>query len=302
MILEEKLSKELVELHKKMDAAGKLLSRQQLEQYYATFRDRFGPEVLSGLDGEVLLEILHGSGKQDSLIYWLEFKNDEEFPANFGSIAGGSALKFGIYFRKDTGAWMTGSPQNQREISIDEAVQIARQHRDQLLRGCELLEKLPNNASDEAYRSLQESLDQTAPDVSPTAWGHKYFSLMYPNKLDDYHVEIYQRFHLIKLLQLPPEGDGRYLAAGRYVAIAAELNMPINHLGTILNERDGRPHRYWRVLANFPDQPEFKHNWEAMRDGGFIAIGWHELGDLSDIEYNQESKSIVRAKMKEKLW
>jgi len=42
---------------------------------------------------------MHDHGNRDSLVYWLEFKDDEEFPASFGSIAGGSALKFGIYRR-----------------------------------------------------------------------------------------------------------------------------------------------------------------------------------------------------------
>jgi 5-methylcytosine-specific restriction enzyme B len=51
---------------------------------------------------------MHAHGNRDSLVIWLEFKNDEEFPAIFGSIAGGSALKFGIYRSKETGAWMTG--------------------------------------------------------------------------------------------------------------------------------------------------------------------------------------------------
>jgi 5-methylcytosine-specific restriction protein B len=53
---------------------------------------------------------MHARPSKDSLVYWLEFKNDEEFPAKFGSIAGGSALKFGFYWRQKTGAWMTGSP------------------------------------------------------------------------------------------------------------------------------------------------------------------------------------------------
>ena len=298
MILDTKLSNELTDLHKKLDAAGRLSSRQQLDKYYNTFRARFGPEVLSGMDGEVLLETMHGSGKQDSLIYWLEFKNDEEFPAIFGSIMGGSALKFGIYRRKETGAWMTGNPQNQQELSVEEAVQIARKHRDQFIRGTEVLGKMPPNYDDETYRHLQEQLDRVSPDVSPTAWGHKFFSLMFPDKLDDYHAENFQRFHLIKLFQLPPDGNGRYLTGGRYVSIADELDMPLNHLTTILNERDGRPYRYWQVLANYPDQSEFKHIWQPMQEGGYIAISWQKLGDLSNIEYRQESKNRVRDLMK----
>ena len=40
---------------------------------------------------------------RDGMIYWLEFKNDDEFPSIFGSIAGGSALKYGFYRRQETG-------------------------------------------------------------------------------------------------------------------------------------------------------------------------------------------------------
>lgn len=89
-------------------AQGTLRSRSDLERCYATFRSRFGPEILKGLDGEALLDFVHNHGNTASLVYWLEFKNDDEMPAIFGSIAGGSALKFGVYKRKETGAWMTG--------------------------------------------------------------------------------------------------------------------------------------------------------------------------------------------------
>lgn len=135
MALDERLIRELREIHDKLDVEGKLRSRVELEGYYDTFRKRFGPDKLKNLDGESLLMTIHGRPGNDSLVYWLEFKNDEEFPAIFGSIAGGSALKFGIYRRKETGAWMTGSSQRQRELSLAEATQYARNHRDQTLEG-----------------------------------------------------------------------------------------------------------------------------------------------------------------------
>lgn len=294
MILHEKLLQELEELYRELNNQGEIPSRTQLAQYYATFRERFGPARLQNLDGEELLEKMHAHGNSDSLVYWLEFKDDEEFPAIFGSIAGGSALKFGIYRRKETGDWMTGSPQHQEELSVEGAIQIARKHRGQLVRGVELLDELPTDGSDEDYRRLQEQMDIVAPDVSRVAWGHKYFSLLYPDKLDDYHVEHYQRFHLIKLLQLPPEGDGRYLVAGRYVAIAGELGIPLNHLTKILNDRNGRPYRYWRIGTKLGGVDS---RWKLMRDTACVAIGWQRVGDLSDIIYNRESKEKLRVKM-----
>ncbi|HBH12464.1 MAG TPA: AAA family ATPase [Clostridiales bacterium] len=288
MKLDTTIANAITELHQKMDEEGKLLSKNQLEQYYQTFKSRFGVEKLSQLDGEELLNTMHNLSNTDSLVYWLEYKNDEEFPARFGSIAGGSGLKYGIYKRKETGQWMAGAPQNQIELSVEEAIQIARKHRDQLQLGAELLDALTYPGDDQDYARLQSNMDANCPDVSDTAWGHKYFSLLYPEKLDDYHNPEYQRFHLIKLLQLPPEGKGRYIAAGRFVAISRELKIPLNSLTTITNYRDGRPHKYWRIGTKSGSTNE--SFWEKMRSNSHVSIGWSDVGDLSWVEYSQKSK------------
>ena len=297
-MLESQLAQNLQERYQQLLNAGLLLSREQLAHYYATFRSHFDPERLRSLDGEALLNTMHDHSNRESLVYWLEFKDDEEFPArSFGGIGGGSALKFGIYRRKETGAWMTGSPTKQVELTTDDAVQVARRHREQLLRGVDLLTALPPHADEAAYQQLQLALEREVPDVSGTAWGHKYFSLLFPDKLDDYHVENLQRFHLLKLLQLPPEGQGRYLCAGRYVAIAAELDLPLNHVTTLLNTRNGRLHRYWRILVNYQEKG-WQKRWEPMLQDGYVALGWGKLGDLAAIARNQEDKNRLTALMR----
>ena len=87
--IDTRVLQELKEAYQKLESEGKLPSRQLLATYYAAFRNKFGPEKLASLDGEVLLETMHSHGTRDSLVYWLEFKNDAEFPAIAGSIAGG---------------------------------------------------------------------------------------------------------------------------------------------------------------------------------------------------------------------
>jgi 5-methylcytosine-specific restriction protein B len=293
MTLDIKVAQDIKTIYEQLKDEGEVLNKSQLSVYYDAFRQRFGPDKLKNLDGEELLSTMHEHSNRDSLVYWLEFKDDNEFPANFGSIAGGSALKFGIYKRKETGIWMTGSPQAQIEISIEAAILRAREHRDQLIKAAELLDGLPQMGSDEDYRKLQQEIDKAAPRVSDTAWGHKYLSLLHPDKLDDYHNADYQRFHLIMLLQAPPPGAGRYIAAGRYVAIAGEMDMPINHLTTITNRRDGDPHRYWRVGTSDSAKP--RNHWAEMRDGSYISIGWTNLGDLSEVTRNEESKQKIRS-------
>lgn len=299
-ILDESIRNQIIERHRQLQDEGKLRTKQHLDREYAVFRERFGPSVLQGLDGEALLTLLHDHSNRDSLVYWLEFKNDDEFETGkFGSIAGGSALKFIIFRRKESGNWQAGSEKGNRpeDISIEEAITYARNHRDQLIQGCKLLEALPPNATDDDYAELQDQMDELAPDVSRLAWGHKYFSLLFPDKLDDYHSPDYQRFHLLKLLQLPPDGTGRYICAGRFVAAAKEVGLIINHFTSTLNSVQGGPHRYWRIGTSSGESGT--SYWPMMRDSGCVAVGWPKLGDLSWVESKKESRKKLKELLKE---
>src|SRR5258707_2415396 len=137
--LDKRIAHELRERYRSLEGEGKFLSDKQLTEYYNTFRDRFGPDRLKNLDGEALLNLMHNLGNRDSLVYWLEFKHDDEFPSvQFGSIAGGSAFKFGMFRRKENGQWTIGSPKIPIELTVEQAIDKARQYRDQLIKGVEL--------------------------------------------------------------------------------------------------------------------------------------------------------------------
>ena len=299
-ILSNAKRQQIIEKHQQLVNEGKLCTQQQLDKEYALFRERFGPSVLAGLDGEPLLTLMHESN-HDSLVYWLEYKTDEEFETRrFGGIAGGSALKFRIFRRRETGNWQAGGEKGYqpKDITKEEAIDFARIHRDQLLKGVELLDGLPENASDDDYAQLQDQMDELAPDVSRLAWGHKYFSLLFPKKLDDYHVPDLQRFHLLKLLQLPPEGDGRYICAGRFISAATEVGLPINHFTVTLNAVQGSFHRYWRIATRSSDTQV--NHWQMMQDRNCVAVGWPTLGDLSWVETTKASREKLRSLLKEK--
>ena len=294
MKLPESLTTKIKSCHDQFLQDGKILKASQLNQYFQTFREKFGPKALQSMDGEALLEAMHNTSNLDSLVYWLEFKNDEEFPTpQFGSIAGGSALKFGIYKKKETGNWMTGSPKSQKILRIEEAVDFARKHRAELVNGCGLLESLLSNASSASYQKLQDQMQEAAPYISDVAWGHKYFYLMFPDKLDAFHMPLFQRFHLIKLLQTPPEGSGRFVCAYFFKELANDLNLEINALMHVLNEINGRLHRYWRVGTKIHGKISI---WKEMQEKECVAVGWDKLGDLSNIQYTRNDKERVRAR------
>jgi 5-methylcytosine-specific restriction enzyme B len=285
---------DLHRVHSEMSERGELKSRDVLAGYYATFRERFGPDVLRAIDGERLLSLLHETAP-DGMVYWLEFKNDDEFPAIFGSIAGGSALKYGFYRRQGTGEWMTGTPQSQRVLTTAEAIDLARRDRDQLLEASRLVGMLSTEANEADYAALQAALAQAAPDVQDTAWGHKYLSLIHPDKLDDYHALAYQRFHLIKALQKPSDVDGRYVNAPLFMDLSRALDWPTSHVTSVLNRRNGPPHRYWRIGTRDDDGVSY---WDRMRHESVAAIGWPELGDLYRLD-PEDFKSALRILMAE---
>jgi 5-methylcytosine-specific restriction protein B len=294
VLLSDAKRQQILSKYEQLSNEGHIYTATQRNQCYATFRQRFGPEALSALDGEALLEFMHDHGNKDSLVYWLEFQNDEEFATKrFGSISGGSALKFRVFRRKETGNWQAADKHNKpKDISLEEAIEYARVHRDQLLKGVEFLDQVPEVASDDDYANLQDQMDEFAPDVSDLAWGHKYFSLLYPEKLDDYHNAQLQRFHLLKLMLLPPEGKGRYICAGRFVSAAQELGLTMNQFSGTLNMLQGKSHRYWRVGTRSGGD-KISH-WPMMQENQCIAIGWKELLDLSWVDNKRETRQQLK--------
>lgn len=52
---------------------------------------------------------------------------------------------------------------------------------------------------------------------------------------------------MLKMLIELPQKASKYNIAYYYVTAAKELGWPVNYLTRTLNERNGRPVRYWRV-------------------------------------------------------
>lgn len=272
-------------------SSREFLSQDELDRAYATFRREFGPDVLAGLEGRELLLKMHDRGTA-SLMYWLEFKNDDELPKVFGSISGGSALKYQLFKRARDGVWITGSPKDQRRIDEDEAATLATRQRDLLLHVARLLESVADPTSVEQYQAIQTELDQLDYTFFSLAWVHKYLHLCFPTKVDDYHNVDYQRFHLLKCLIPPAEGWGRYPNAPLYMRFADELGLSGNHLSSLLNAVQGAPSRWYRMqLDQFGISDEQAAEMIAL---GVLSLGCDELPDLSELPSNRGGKDWLK--------
>ncbi|MCB9599942.1 MAG: AAA family ATPase [Sandaracinus sp.] len=288
--LPDALAEELLALMPAALEARRMPRPDQLAAQMARFRDRFGPDTLARVRGETLLELMHGrGGDRESLVYWLEFKNDEDFQTRlYGGIGGGTALKFGLYQSQETGLWMAGSPRYQRAISIEEAVATAESQRDQLVGACRLLAKQVPTQAD--YVALQGALLEAAPDVADTAWGHKYLSLLFPDLLVDFHNEDLQAYNLLRLLKVPR--PGRYANTFYFEGIARQLDVPLKHLTATLLYRHEQPKEIWRVGTGTQGDDR---EWLRMTTEGYVGVGWNDVGSLSEIERNKGGRDRLRA-------
>jgi 5-methylcytosine-specific restriction protein B len=286
------LEARLREAYDQLGSEGVLPTREQVAAMLARFRERFGPEVLAGLDGMPLLTRLHGRGEsKDSLVYWLEFKEDAELTTStFGSIAGGSALKFGIYQSAETGAWMTGSGKSQQRLETDDAIARARAQRDELVAAARFLARA-GSPERVHYASLQTDLAALAPTIVDTAWGHKVLAMWFPELIDVFHVEEVRAHHLRRLLKLSHEG--RFEDVGMFVGVAKQLGITLLELARVLVHVNGSPYAAWRLGTRISE----RSIWEDMRAGGFAAIGWDKAGSLADVEPTKAGKEAIRARL-----
>jgi len=72
------------------------------------------------------------------------------------------------------------------------------------------------------------------------------------------------------------------------------LDIPLNHLTTILNRRHGNPYRYWRISSANGGDSGIRSPWELMRTEACIVLGWPKVGNLSDIAVQKGAREQLR--------
>lgn len=289
--------------YNKMVENGKTTPVEKLENGYKLFRDKFSPEKLKNLDGELLLETMFHIGNRDGLFYWMEFKNDEEFNTfYYGSIGGGSSFKYIMFKRSSDGKWVTGNPQNPTILSVDEAIIQGRLLRDALIKGSYIIEQIKTDPTENKYNTLKQKLDEALfiekinKDLSVYGWVHKYFHMIHPDTIDDFHSTRWQKHGLI-CLGIKPLSENFYELAGQYINIAQKCQLPVHYVTSAINEAFGSPVNYYRIGTTAGDSAN--SYWNDMKNGGYVSIGWPEIGDIS--LYQDQEAPKLREKISEQL-
>lgn len=173
--------------------------RLEAEAQYDDFQSKFAPAVLSTLSGEDLLRKMFYSEEtnKENLCYYLEFhaKNRELF----GSVAGGSAYKFNLFYQKKKSSWVTGSSAKPKTLTLDEAIVLGTEIRDAIVEGAKIIAANQTLTDAEGYNNLYNQLFAKMGRYINLLWVQKYYHMIFPDKFPVFYNEAWQRYVLTKL-------------------------------------------------------------------------------------------------------
>lgn len=252
-------------------------STDEIERALDDFKQAFSPEALASIDDtSILTSLFYSLGDNtNALCCWLEM--NKECRSYFGSIAGGSAYKFGLFQKKETGVWTTGSPQKPQELSEAEALSLGKQIRDALVAGVQIIRDSKLDSL-EAYERLDNDLIKAVGNrYYNLGWVHKYFSIICNDKLCCFHSSDWQ-YHVLRSLRIKP--------SDRYYGRSGQISMIQNYTGwlyrqffDVFDERFGGPRQFVRLGSTDGEKRSYVSEWAKRKT---VGIGWAGTGDLSD--------------------
>ena len=276
------------------------LSSEETERNISYFKSKFSPEILKELNGmDVLNTIFLHDGDKNNLCYNLEFNNRYSFA---GSIKGGTAFKYSLFKSNKNQQWVSGSSLNQISLTEDEAIEEGTKIRDALVKGADLIEKTDLNTIND-YDILENELNKIFSNsgCSPSnSWVHKYFVLLFPEKLACMHSN-QMKIDTIKKFNLEVE-DGFYAQDGQFYLIAKKAGIKLYSIfdGRIerlfnlfveeeeddgLGDSDVKTVNYWIYSPGAGAE-----HWEEFYNQNILAIGWDGTGDLNDFSTKEDIK------------
>ena len=274
------------------------------------FCDDFSVEKLEAMSGRELLTRLFYSDKENksNLCYMLEFH--PRMRELFGSIAGGSSFKYGLFYHKKSTSWMTGSPVKPQTLTEDQAIDVAGKIRDKLVAGAKVIkENAETLTSVSAYEKMYKKL-QSVTNID-WVWVLKYYQMLFPELLPVFYGKDIQ-IDVLRFIRQQPSAVP-FVRMGQISLYIKECGISSPVFGKIYGETyhslnaiqekseddsmvdaladtTSEALRYWLYTPG-----EGSSLWEEFYKKGIMAIGWGFIGDLR----NFESKDAMKQKMRE---
>lgn len=296
--LEEDVYKRAAKVLKKYaetDNSVLVTELSDIEKTRNEFLDRFSPEILEALsDDEMIKKVFYTQGDNtESLCCWIEM--NKECKKHFGSISGGSAYKFGLFQKQENGKWVTGGPQKSQELTYEEAVNLGKRIVNALIKGASII----SDATLESLDDYEKLDDRLRSEISGEgayynwAWFHKYYSILFPEKLSSYHSTDWQN-HVLWALRIQPS-DKYYARSGQIAMVQRVAGWWYRQLGDVFFKKFGGIKQFLR-LGSSDGSKGYASEWKK---NSLVGIGWPEVGSLEG--YKDEDGGLDKGKLSAKL-
>lgn len=273
---------------------------RKADTLHENFINHFGIEHLKSLSGKELLTSLfyNDKGNKLNLCYVLEM--DKDMREIFGSIAGGAAYKFGLFFHKKTQSWTCGSPAKPVKLTENEAIQKAEEIRNDLVAGAEIISSFGPLNSTADYEQLYKQLEHIS--GINTVWRMKYYQMLFPILFAPFYGQDIQLDVLHFLNQTPSEIP--FIRMGQITLFSKKCNIPGIVFGHIwgrstnhnnksndseTNTLSDKKHKlhYWMYTV-FDDT-----SWMECQQKEIMVLGMDDIGDYSQYD----SKESLRQEL-----
>ena len=273
---------------------------RKADTLHENFINHFGIEHLKSLSGKELLTSLfyNDKGNKLNLCYVLEMEKDMR--EIFGSIAGGAAYKFGLFFHKKTQSWTCGSPAKPVKLTENEAIQKAEEIRNDLVAGAEIISSFGPLNSTADYEQLYKQLEHIS--GINTVWRMKYYQMLFPILFAPFYGQDIQLDVLHFLNQTPSEIP--FIRMGQIALFSKKCNIPGIVFGHIwgrstnhnnksndseTNTLSDKKHKlhYWMYTV-FDDT-----SWMECQQKEIMVLGMDNIGDYSQYD----SKESLRQEL-----
>ena len=273
---------------------------RKADTLHENFINHFGIEHLKSLSGKELLTSLFYNDKGNKLNICYVLEMDKDMREIFGSIAGGAAYKFGLFFHKKTQSWTCGSPAKPVKLTENEAIQKAEEIRNDLVAGAEIISSFGPLNSTADYEQLYKQLEHIS--GINTVWRMKYYQMLFPILFAPFYGQDIQLDVLHFLNQTPSEIP--FIRMGQIALFSKKCNIPGIVFGHIwgrstnhnnksndseTNTLSDKKHKlhYWMYTV-FDDT-----SWMECQQKEIMVLGMDDIGDYSQYD----SKESLRQEL-----
>ena len=240
------------------------------ETYSILFNEKYGPETLKHIKKEDLPAHLFLGKQEDNLCHELEYNKTSI--RLFTGIGGGSTYVYPCFFRSNTQTWVTGSSRKNRNITNEEAIEIASETLDKLLLGYNLIQSYRDKLTDqEAYSKLSIEMVEKLGNLADKSWVLKYFTILFYDLFSPFYSDEWQKKALNAIGC--EEDDNKYVQNGSITLVAKESNISTIVLSRIIYDILGGKFDSEKNIANNNSSSTFNINDnERIKNGENVII------------------------------